>query len=203
VAEVDDPDIVEATMAKPGIVLKRPAGLNKAFSESADILKQLARGKKMKSAVKPKRARAKVDAKAASKAALAFEKEKRWRAREQQRRRPLGKAVGTKLRAKGPNGTTRRSERTSSRPNARLSRREHKPKTTVGISRQRNWRTRSVVRDHEEERPGEPGPRRGTFAFAVFLFTETALSMQGGTTWFLWRPAGMPGPLRLWHRRQD
>ncbi|WP_441253889.1 cell envelope biogenesis protein TolA [Bradyrhizobium sp. 613_E4_N2_2] len=35
--ETDDPDVVAATMAKPGAVLKRPAGSSGRFAEQADL----------------------------------------------------------------------------------------------------------------------------------------------------------------------
>jgi len=35
--ESDDPDIVAATMAKPGVVLRRPVGTNKRFAEQAGL----------------------------------------------------------------------------------------------------------------------------------------------------------------------
>src|ERR1700752_5115545 len=35
--ESDDPDIIAATMAKPGVVLKRPVGSDGPFGESADL----------------------------------------------------------------------------------------------------------------------------------------------------------------------
>jgi hypothetical protein len=35
--ETDDPDVVAATMSKPGVVLKRPAGSNGRFAEHSDL----------------------------------------------------------------------------------------------------------------------------------------------------------------------
>src|SRR5215472_4597004 len=35
--ETDDPDVVAATMSKPGLVLKRPAGSNGRFAEHSDL----------------------------------------------------------------------------------------------------------------------------------------------------------------------
>jgi len=35
--EADDPDVVAATMSKPGVVLKRPAGSNGRFAEQSDL----------------------------------------------------------------------------------------------------------------------------------------------------------------------
>ena len=35
--ETDDPDVVAATVAKPGVVLKRPAGSSGRFAEHSDL----------------------------------------------------------------------------------------------------------------------------------------------------------------------
>ena len=35
--EADDPKVIAATLAKPGIALKRPVGTNEAFSENAHL----------------------------------------------------------------------------------------------------------------------------------------------------------------------
>ncbi len=35
--ETDDPDVVAATMARPGVVLKRPAGSSGRFAEHSDL----------------------------------------------------------------------------------------------------------------------------------------------------------------------
>src|SRR6478672_6062537 len=35
--ETDDPDVVAATMAKPGVVLRRPAGSSGRFAEHSDL----------------------------------------------------------------------------------------------------------------------------------------------------------------------
>ena len=36
--ETDDPHVVAATMSKPGVVLKRPAGSNGRFTKHSDLL---------------------------------------------------------------------------------------------------------------------------------------------------------------------
>lgn len=98
--ETDDPDVVAATMAKPGVVLRRPVGSNGPFTESAELPTDLAEGegrtksrtkatRKAKSKSKPrskqrpaKSARKpsrEIDDQAARKAAAAFEKEERRR----------------------------------------------------------------------------------------------------------------------------
>jgi hypothetical protein len=42
--ETDDPAVVAATMSKPGVVLKRPAGSNARFAEHSDLLSKLGAG---------------------------------------------------------------------------------------------------------------------------------------------------------------
>lgn len=81
--ETDDPDIVAATMSKPGVVLRRPVGSDGPFSEHAELPTQLAddapkhRPKKRKLAKHKARVPSPTDDKAARKAALAFEREQR------------------------------------------------------------------------------------------------------------------------------
>ena len=102
--ETDDPDIVAATMAQPGIVLRRPVGSDGAFTESAELPTDLAdddarfksktRTKsKTKTKTRSKQHPAKtaknpsreIDAQAARKAAVAFEKEERRREAERRK----------------------------------------------------------------------------------------------------------------------
>lgn len=87
--EVDDPAIVEATMAKPGVVLKRPIGSSGRFTESADLPTELpADGDRRKAPMsdsKREPARGRPDDKSARKAARAFEREQRKREKERQR----------------------------------------------------------------------------------------------------------------------
>ncbi|MBH5396677.1 cell envelope biogenesis protein TolA, partial [Bradyrhizobium sp. CNPSo 4010] len=42
--ETDDPDVVAATMAKPGVVLRRPVGSDGPFTESAELPTELGEG---------------------------------------------------------------------------------------------------------------------------------------------------------------
>lgn len=88
--ETDDPDIVAATMASPGVVLRRPVGSDGPFTESAKLPTDLADSEaktKSKSKSKPKQRPAegatkqsrKIDNQDARKAAAAFEKEERRR----------------------------------------------------------------------------------------------------------------------------
>jgi colicin import membrane protein len=99
--ETDDPAIVAATFAKPGVVLRRPVGSDGTFNEDAELPKNLAIEKVKE---RPARPRAptreppaqKLDDKAAREAALALERERKRRdserrkeeaAREKERKR--------------------------------------------------------------------------------------------------------------------
>jgi hypothetical protein len=96
--ETRDPAIVAATMAKPGVVLKRPVGSNGSFMEHAELPKGLPVGKLKERPAKPHKEVLpdKTDSKAARAAALAFEREQKRReakrrmeeaAREKERKR--------------------------------------------------------------------------------------------------------------------
>src|SRR3977135_3188679 len=81
--ESTDPDVVAATMAKPGVVLRRPVGSNGPFTEHAALPKNLGdkpSGRAQKPPPKPKkRPPSKTDDKAARKAAQEYEKAERQR----------------------------------------------------------------------------------------------------------------------------
>jgi len=84
--ESDDPDVIAAAMAKPGVVLRRPVGTDRAFSEHAELPTDLGGGGGPKKAArKPKSPKQKnppsrsVDKAAERKAALAYEREQRRR----------------------------------------------------------------------------------------------------------------------------
>ena len=88
--ESQDPDVIAATMAKPGVVLKRPVGSNGPFGEHAELPSNLGGGgKPAKAARKPESRKPKqnsaqtVDRAAERKAALAYEREQARRDREQ------------------------------------------------------------------------------------------------------------------------
>jgi colicin import membrane protein len=99
--ETDDPAIVAATFVKPGVVLRHPVGSDGAFSEHAELPKNLPIDKveerPAKPRTKPKAPPAqKDDDKAAREAALALEREQKRRdterrkqeaAREKERKR--------------------------------------------------------------------------------------------------------------------
>ena len=81
--ESHDPDVIAATLAKPGVVLRRPVGSDRSFSEHAELPADLGGGKPTKAAPKSKGLKAKrrssrpIDKAAERKAALAYEREQR------------------------------------------------------------------------------------------------------------------------------
>ena len=87
----EDPDVVAATMAKPGVMLKRPVGSNGPFKEHAELPTDLgeATARPPKAARKPANRKPKktssrpADKAAEQKAAVAYEREQRNREREQ------------------------------------------------------------------------------------------------------------------------
>ena len=90
-APTDDPRIVAATMARPGVILRRPVGSNGAFTEHAELpkLQDIGRGTRA-----PPKRRAKpvapapsqpADEKAARAASAAFERERKRRERQARR----------------------------------------------------------------------------------------------------------------------
>jgi colicin import membrane protein len=82
----EDPKIVAATMAHPGVVLRRPVGSNGAFSEHAELPKDLPAGTAKRAPAKRPEPPAKaVDDKTAREAARAFEKEQKRRDSERRR----------------------------------------------------------------------------------------------------------------------
>jgi colicin import membrane protein len=88
--ETTDPEIVAATMAKPGVVLRRPVGSNGRFTEHADLPRGLVddgidrRSKKPRAKPKKKPLR-RTDDKAARKAALEYERVERQRENERRK----------------------------------------------------------------------------------------------------------------------
>jgi hypothetical protein len=86
----DDPKIVAATMAHPGVVLRRPVGSNGAFSEHAELPTDLPVGNAKRAPAKPSPKKREpptkaVDDKTAREAARAFEKEQKRRDSERRR----------------------------------------------------------------------------------------------------------------------
>jgi hypothetical protein len=87
--ESKDPDVVVATMAKPGVVLKRPVGSDGPFTEHADLPTDLGQegsnGRHRKPAKLKQRPPRKTDDKATRKAAFEYEKEEKRRKLERQK----------------------------------------------------------------------------------------------------------------------
>jgi len=85
--ETDDPDVVAATMAKPGVALKRPAGSNGRFAEHADLpdLDEASGPKKSRRPDPKRRAAPKISVKDTREAAAAFEREQKQRDAERRR----------------------------------------------------------------------------------------------------------------------
>jgi hypothetical protein len=86
--ESHDPDVIAATMAKPGIVLRRPVGSDGAFSEHAGLPTDLdgdkrpTKASRKSNGSKAKKPSLPVDKAADRKATLAYEKEQKRRQRE-------------------------------------------------------------------------------------------------------------------------
>jgi colicin import membrane protein len=85
--ETHDPAIVAATMAKPGVVLRRPVGSHGPFTEHAELPKDLPVEKVRAKQAKPQKERSspKIDSKASRSAALAFEREQKRREMERRK----------------------------------------------------------------------------------------------------------------------
>jgi len=86
----DDPDVVAATMSKPGVVLKRPAGSNGRFAEHSDLPSDLGctekRDRRDSRRAKPaKRPLPEISERDARKAAAEFDKEQKHRESERLR----------------------------------------------------------------------------------------------------------------------
>lgn len=77
--ETDDPDVVAATMSKPGVILRRPAGSSGRFAEHSDLpTGDEAEGRRERHRPKAKKLPPpKISEKAARKAALDFERERK------------------------------------------------------------------------------------------------------------------------------
>lgn len=78
-SEATDPAIIDATMARPGVVLRRPVGSNKPFEEHAALPENLAgkheRDRPAKRAQRKAKPDPAADEKTARQAALAYERE--------------------------------------------------------------------------------------------------------------------------------
>ncbi|MBR0831348.1 cell envelope biogenesis protein TolA [Bradyrhizobium manausense] len=87
--ESDDPEIIKATLAAPGVVLRRPVGSSGRYKENAELPTDLGDDghatkaqRKARSHKPSKHSKRPRDPKAEQRAALAYEKEERLRAKE-------------------------------------------------------------------------------------------------------------------------
>ena len=159
--ESGDPEVVAATMSKPGVVLRRPVGSDGPFREHADLPTDLAddgpKHRPKKTLAKPKEQVPRTtDDEAARKAALAFEKEERRRekqrrkeeaASERQRQRrdqAIAKALAVLEKSEREHGIGWRQ----SRPRVTLSKRNRKRRTPVGRRRRMSWRGLCAAREN-------------------------------------------------------
>jgi type II secretory pathway component HofQ len=110
--ETDDPEIVAATMAKSGVVLRRPVGSNGPFKQHAELPTELTgdeakAGRARRRSKSKGRAPAKISDKQARKAALEFEREQKQRDAERRkedaaRRMPQGRRNASGARRRLP-----------------------------------------------------------------------------------------------------
>jgi hypothetical protein len=96
--ESDDPNVIAATIAKPGVVLKRPVGTNGPFGEHAELPANLGGGGKPRKSTRksiphrPRKSLSRPTDKAAErKAALAYEWEQKSRELERAREESIRK----------------------------------------------------------------------------------------------------------------
>lgn len=85
--EADDPEVIAATMAKPGVVLKRPAGSDGRFAEHAELPDLDDEGSMLKSRrpERKRRATPKITVEDSREAAAAFEREQKRRDAERRK----------------------------------------------------------------------------------------------------------------------
>ena len=158
--ESHDPDVIAATMAKPGVVLRRPVGTDRPFSEHAELPTDLGGGGPTKAARKSKGPKAKqpssrpVDKAAERKAASITNGNGGAASLNGRRKRPPGRrsvnagrgpSTRRRLSWTRPSRSTR-SGPPPSRPRSRLSRRDRKPKKPAGIRRRSDWKLRCSSR---------------------------------------------------------
>ena len=152
--ESHDPNVIAATMAKPGVVLRRPVGSDGPFSEHAELPTDLGDGggRPAKAARKPvghklrKTPSRPVDKAAERKAALAYEREQRRRelerareeaARQKERERRRRPSTRHKRLWTRRSGSMRRGPQ-ASKLRRRPSRRARKPKMPAGTRREKD-----------------------------------------------------------------
>lgn len=141
--ETDDPDIVAATMAKPGVVLKRPAGSSGPFAEHADLPDlddEGAQPKKISPAKPARRGVSKTGVKGSLKAGAAFEREQKRRDAERRKEeaaleKERARRVKLVPRLRRPwtlRSASTKSDPKSSKPSGRTSRSGSRRRTPAG-----------------------------------------------------------------------
>jgi hypothetical protein len=154
--ETDDPDVVAATMSKPGVVLKRPAGSDGRVAEQSDLPSDLGsagkRSRREGRRAKPaKRPPAEISERDVRKAAAEFEKQQKRREAERRREELPGKGTASGARRLQPKPRWRwtrpsasmRSGRRASRQRSRGSRGARGPRMTCGKRKGSGCRLRS------------------------------------------------------------
>ena len=151
--EADDPAIVAATMATPGVVLRRAVGSTGSFSEHAKLPKDLASGKANgtpgKHARKPEAESPphKVEHKTTSEAAVALATDRKRHdseRRRQERRSGISERATADRRSQKPKPRSMRADEPMrprpkrSQPSVTRSIDGRKPKRSGGTSRRRN-----------------------------------------------------------------
>jgi colicin import membrane protein len=138
--ETDDPDVVAATMAQPGVVLRRPAGSSGRFAEHSDLPTSEEVEHPRTSRSKAKRsAGPQISKRAASRAAVDFERERKQR--DAARRREL--AEEAKKRERRDRASPKR-KLLSTKPSANMMSEQATSKRSVTPSR-RGLKTRRLV----------------------------------------------------------
>ena len=155
----EDPKIVAATMAHPGVVLRRPVGSNGAFSEHAELPTDLPVGKAKhapakRSAKRPEPPTKPVDDKTAREAARRSRRSRSGATASAAGKRPTGNENASA--ASGPSrqlkpllskpGTITRQESKTSKKTAPGSTKDRKRRMHAGERRRKNWRQNCAKR---------------------------------------------------------
>ncbi len=152
-----DPDVIAATLAKPGVVLRRPVGTDRPFSEHAELPTDLGGGKPTKAAPKSKglkatkRSSRPVDKAAERKAALAYERWRRERERandeaDRQKERERRQQAVDNAQAALDKAEREHAERAEAIQAEADARRARKPKMRAGKRRKSAWMRRCGAR---------------------------------------------------------
>ncbi len=105
--ETDDPDAITATMAKPGVVLKRPAGSGGRFAEHAglpDLEDKEGKSKVSRHPQPKRRGASKIKAADSRKAAAAYEREQKRHDVERRREEAASERPQAKRGKRSPKG---------------------------------------------------------------------------------------------------